>query len=202
MISLRWTMTFGFLLVVAVGCGPVFQPIPEGEPAVAPLLAPESVESVPGYAKVSDSLCRGDQPDAEGFAELANKGVKTVICLRILDRDSELLTGLGFRYRHISFKHWHPEQEDLLEFLAIVANPENQPVFVHCRQGVDRTGMMVAAYRVVVQDWTKDKAIAEMREMGFHDEQIFIERFLEDIDPVATRLELSKHPPPKLGIIP
>ena len=119
-------------------------------------------------------------------------GIKTVVCLRILDRDSRLLSGLGLRYRHISVKHWHPEREDVLEFLRIATEPRNQPVLVHCREGVDRTGMMVAAYRMAVQDWPKGRAMAELEEQGFHGANFPIKNFLDDLDVVALKRALSE----------
>ena len=73
----------------------------------------------------------------------------------------------GLAYEHISFKAWHAEHEDVVRFLRIVADPARQPVFVHCQHGADRTGMMTAIYRIAVQGWSKEDAIAEMTEGGF-----------------------------------
>ena len=65
---------------------------------------------------------------------------------------------------------WDADEAEVLAFLRTVIKPENAPVFVHCRNGSDRTGTMVAAYRVVVQGWSKEAAIREMRDgpFGFH----------------------------------
>jgi protein tyrosine/serine phosphatase len=67
----------------------------------------------------------------------------------------------------IPFLAWHPEDEDVVRFLQIVADPSKTPVFVHCRRGVDRTGTMVAIYRIAVQGWSRGEAIREMTEGGF-----------------------------------
>ena len=55
-----------------------------------------------------------------------------------------------------------PRQQDVERFLAILADPENHPVLVHCRNGVDRTGYMLALYRVSQQGWDTDRALREM----------------------------------------
>jgi protein tyrosine/serine phosphatase len=55
-----------------------------------------------------------------------------------------------------------PAEADVERFLAILADPENWPVLVHCRNGVDRTGYMLAIYRTSVQGWTPERAAREM----------------------------------------
>ena len=44
----------------------------------------------------------------------------------------------------------------------------NQKVFVHCYFGDDRTGTMVATYRIAMDQWTSDEAYNEMRAYHFH----------------------------------
>ena len=55
-----------------------------------------------------------------------------------------------------------PTQEDVERFLQVVTDPANQPVLVHCKNGVDRTGYMVGLYRVEKEGWSKERALAEM----------------------------------------
>ena len=45
--------------------------------------------------------------------------------------------------------------------------PKRAPVLVHCQHGADRTGTMIAVYRIAVQGWSKAKAIREMTGGGF-----------------------------------
>ena len=157
---------------------------------------------LPNFAKVSDSLYRGGRPTSIGYARLKDLGIRTIVSLRVLPRGRDRMAGLGFQYHHISFKHVHPEMEDLLEFLAIVTDQRNRPVFVHCRGGVDRTGMMVAAYRMVVQDWPKQQALDEMKRMGFNEINEPIEDFVEDLNVADVRHRLAETPPVRLEVIP
>jgi len=122
---------------------------------------------LPNFFKVSDDLYRGAQPTAEGFRELEKMGVKTDVNLRSFHSDSSLLEGTKLGYENINVKAWHAEDEDLVRFLKIVTDKKNTPVFVHCQYGADRTGMVVAVYRMAVQGWTKDEAIEEMTQGGF-----------------------------------
>ena len=62
---------------------------------------------------------------------------------------------------------WRPQDDDVVRFLQIVTDESRLPAFVHCRRGADRTGMMVAIYRIAVQGWDKEQAIAEMTQGGF-----------------------------------
>jgi len=93
--------------------------------------------------------------------------VKTVVNLRAVNSDRDEIADAALAYEHISFKAWHAEDEDVVRFLRIVTDSERQPVFVHCQHGADRTGMMTAIYRIVVEGWSKEDAIAEMTEGGF-----------------------------------
>jgi hypothetical protein len=64
-------------------------------------------------------------------------------------------------------KPWHPEAEEVVRFLKIVTDPRRTPVLVHCQHGADRTGTMIAVYRIAVQGWSKAEAIREMTLGGF-----------------------------------
>jgi len=128
---------------------------------------PIAIEGLPNLHQVSDSLYRGAQPTAEGFKSLKKMGIKTVISLRAFHSDKELLGDTGLVYESISFKTWHPENEDIVKFLSIVTDKTKQPVFVHCQHGADRTGTMCAIYRIMVDGWSKEQAIKEMTEGGF-----------------------------------
>ncbi len=146
--------------------------------------------------KVSDTLYRGEQPTAEGFKELQKLGIKTVVNLRSLHSDRDELEGASLTYEHIRMEAWDPEQDEIEAFLKIVTNPNKQPVFVHCQHGADRTGTMVAIYRVVIEGWDTEKAIDEMRNgpFGFHEIFSGLPKFIEKLDTETLRKNFATSP--------
>ena len=122
---------------------------------------------LPNLYRVADNLYRGAQPTAEGFRQLKAMGVKTVINLRPFYNDREKIAGMDLAYEEIPMNAWHAEDEDVVRFLKLVADRSRAPFFVHCEHGADRTGLLCAVYRIAIQGWTKDEAIAEMTQGGF-----------------------------------
>ena len=150
----------------------------------------------PGLAnlhRVSPDLYRGAQPTAEGMRELKKMGVKTVLNLRALHSDRDELGDTELAYEHIDMKPWHAESEDVIKFLKIASDKAKTPVFVHCQHGADRTGTMCAIYRVVVQGWSKDDAIREMKEGGYGHHTLFknLPKFIENLDVEKLRQQIG-----------
>jgi protein tyrosine phosphatase (PTP) superfamily phosphohydrolase (DUF442 family) len=128
---------------------------------------PVKLAGVPNLYRISGELYRGDQPSPQGMQNLKNLGLKTIINLRSFHSDRDEIGETGLAYEHIYMKAWHPEAEDAVRFLKIVTDPRRAPVLVHCQHGADRTGTMIAVYRIAVQGWSKAEAIREMTEGGF-----------------------------------
>jgi protein tyrosine/serine phosphatase len=66
-----------------------------------------------------------------------------------------------------------PSEQDVKRVCDTAIASYNQPVLIHCLQGVDRTGVVVAYLRVAYHGWTADAALAEMRSHGFHSGRYF-----------------------------
>ena len=122
---------------------------------------------LPNLFKVTDSLYRGAQPTAAGFAELTNMGIRTVVNLRARHSDAEEIGTLSLRRIEIPTDTWDLDEASAVRFLQTVTKTNGAPFFVHCQHGADRTGTMCAVYRVVIQGWTKEEAIREMTEGGY-----------------------------------
>jgi len=125
------------------------------------------------FDKVDEYYFRGGQPDEDDFINFAKLGIKTVINLRDDDvnefRFTLIAKKYGIKYVNIPMKPSEPPgKEQRKQFFAILNNPENLPVFVHCRQGKDRTGIMTALYRIKYYKWDFKKTYQEMKEKGYH----------------------------------
>jgi protein tyrosine phosphatase (PTP) superfamily phosphohydrolase (DUF442 family) len=157
---------------------------------------PLALPGAPNLHKVTDSLYRGAQPTAAGMRNLARLGVRTVVSLRAFHSDRARLRQTGLGYEHIFMKTWHPEEEDVVRFLKIATDPARAPVFVHCQHGADRTGAMIALYRIVVQGWTKREAIDEMTGggYGFHAIWTNLPPWIERLDIAALKAKVAHAP--------
>jgi len=140
------------------------------------------IKGVENFVKVSPVLWRGAQPTPEGFCNLKAEGVKTIVNLRHDHDDLPLLACTKLRYFWIKTRAWDPKEEEVVEFLKVLKDEKNLPVFVHCAAGKDRTGYSVATYRIVKQNWTADDAIHEMFDFGYHPWWLRNPSFLRDIE--------------------
>jgi tyrosine-protein phosphatase SIW14 len=116
---------------------------------------------------VSATLFRGGQPTEKGIQTLAQYRVKTIINLRDSDdsREAQLAHDAGMTYIHLPLDAQTVTTADAEKFLTLLASAP-APVFVHCLQGRDRTGMAVAAYRVRLEDWTVKAAVHDLNDHG------------------------------------
>jgi len=150
---------------------------------------------LPNLHKMNDGLYRGAQPTAEGIRSLEKMGVKTIVCLRSEYSDQEILRGSNLILEQVPTNAWNVNEDAIVRFLRVATDKSRQPVFVHCQYGADRTGTMCAAYRVVVEGWTKEEAVNEMTKggYGFHPIWFNLPRLIEklDVEKVRRRLGLA-----------
>jgi tyrosine-protein phosphatase SIW14 len=126
---------------------------------------------IDNFGRIDPTYYRGGQPRGGDYKDLASLGVKTVINLTSDDSDARekaMVEGVGMHYVQIAMTtHEPPTAAQLAEFLKVVTEPANQPVFVHCVGGRHRTGVMTAAYRMSHDGWSSDRAFAEMKQYKF-----------------------------------
>ncbi len=126
------------------------------------------IKGVPNAGEVTPTLYRGGQPTANGFKALANMGIDIVVDLRGSRKsESEQVTKLGMQYVSIPWHCPFPKDDAFARFLILLRQNPGKKVFVHCRLGDDRTGMIIAAYRMAEQNWTATQAKQEMEAFGF-----------------------------------
>ena len=112
-------------------------------------------------------------------------GIKTVVNLRgkdegVLKEQAEARTK-RLRYFNIPFERaGRPHDVDIEKVLSIINTPEYQPVFVHCKEGVDRTGTVIAVYRIAHDGWTSREAQAEANRYGMHAWAMGMKNYIHD----------------------
>lgn len=126
---------------------------------------------IPHLHRVNDNLYRSGQPRSGEIKKLAEMGIKTVINLRGADRSTKAAEAeareAGVAYFNIPMQGLaRPSDEQVARVLEIINAPENWPVLIHCKRGSDRTGTVVAVYRIVNDGWSAREAVAEAERLG------------------------------------
>lgn len=140
---------------------------------------------LPNFHTVNERLYRGAQPRAGGVKRLAALGSNTIINLRADDegsrREEKEARAVGLRYFNIPFRRLgRPTDEQIEQVLAIINAPENGRVFIHCQHGSDRTGTVIAVYRIAHDGWTSEEAKREANRYGMKVWQRGMKDFISD----------------------
>ena len=130
--------------------------------------AADQPQSLNNFQEVSDTLCRGAQPSTSGFRELAQLGVHTVLDLRggegRSNHEAETVRSLGMQYVNIPLDGYQaPTAEQVSQIFAVLNSQSSGKIFVHCRRGADRTGTVLAMYRIQHDHWTNQQALSKRR---------------------------------------
>ena len=128
---------------------------------------PVELQGVPNLYKVSDRLYRSAQPEDDGIDNLKQLGIATVVNLRRTNQEQDRVEAQSIRYEQIPMSAWFPDRDKAVRFLRMANDPAQAPILLHCRRGSDRTGAMIALYRIAVEDWSKQEAIQEMIDGGY-----------------------------------
>ena len=170
---------------------------PAAEPGLASDTAPRhDVEGLPNFGRVDGGLCRAGQPTADGYRTAKALGVRTVVDLRGSKEGPAATKAAGLDLVVVRTGAKRVSEADVLAFLRVATDPARRPVLVHCASGHDRTGAMVAAYRRVVDGWTADAALRELRRFGAAPWYRNLPRLIERLDPAALRARLAEPPGP------
>ena len=159
---------------------------------VASAWASSQNENLPNFQKVDDHVFRGAQPTDSGFKDLAQLGIKTIIDLRDVGEHSQaneekVVTDLGMRYVSIPMQGMStPKISQVAAVLALLNDTASGPVFVHCKRGADRTGTVIAVYRIAHYSWDNKKALSEAKSYGMSMFERAMQHFVMDFKPAVT----------------
>ena len=170
---MKYTLIYTLILLLLCGC---------------------ASQPLSNFYKVDDHLYRGAQPTQTGFDILASTGIniRTVVCLRNDWNDN--VDTARFNYVSIPLNTWKVGYGDILTFLKVAKETNNWPIFVHCKHGSDRTGTMVASYRIMFCGWTKEQALDEMKNgpYGFHWIWLNLPKLIDNMDIEEMRRKLNE----------
>ncbi|MEB0057761.1 dual specificity protein phosphatase family protein [Variovorax sp. LG9.2] len=148
--------------------------------------------------RITPTLYRSAQPRREDVPALQALGIKTVISFRSFNSDERTFRGSpggsGIDLVRVPIDTWSINDDEVQRALVAIYEAEKKgPVLIHCWHGADRTGVVAAVYRMVVQGWTKDAARHEMFRggYGYHTLWRNIPRYLEQLDVGAMRARLA-----------
>lgn len=155
--------------------------------------------SLPGLGNYgvldNGSICRSAQPESpEGFRTFRQWGGKTVVNLRSGWDERQLVSHTGLT------PYWFeldvgdpPTVEEIERIVGTISDPANQPVLVHCRLGQDRTGLVIASYRIIKDRWTFDRAYEELKDYAFGGVEVH-RGIVKRLKEVAAKYERNDRP--------
>jgi protein tyrosine/serine phosphatase len=168
--------------------------------------ADDKLSNVPieRFQRVADGLYRGAQPSEAGFRRLKELGVRTVVNLRMAadakaTNEQHIVESLGMRYVNLPvedgnfFTRSRTIPDDVIrDFFKVLDQSDSGPVFVHCHRGADRTGALVAFYRIGREGWESNRALQEARTIGMRSWYRGLQDQIAKFSSVALQLILAK----------
>jgi tyrosine-protein phosphatase SIW14 len=152
----------------------------------------ERLYNLPGLenvGRVAPGIFRGAQPGKDGYATLKRMGIRTVIDMRTTESEKQQVEAAGMKAIAVPISmSRNGLREKVDRVVALMADPANQPVYVHCRHGQDRTGIVVAAYRMKQQGWSLADAEAEMQAFGFNNIWLNFKKFIRQYGAEMSKL--------------
>lgn len=148
-----------------------------------------------------DILYRSGQMTLDGLKRIAHEyRIRTVISLRDKshggpnsadEAEEKFCDQQEINYYRLPPQHWaaespgdpSPVEGNVRDFRAVMADPKNYPVLIHCFAGIHRTGAYCAIYRMEHDHWTNNQAIEELEASGYTDMERDVLGYLENYRP-------------------
>ena len=155
---------------------------------------PITAQNLENFYKIDDKLYRSEQPLQNAMQELQSLGIPNLLNLRFFHNNDDEAAGTNLNLLHVRMDPYNISDAAVISALRAIQRT-NGPVVVHCWRGADRTGLVVAMYRLLYQDWTKEEAIDELVNggYGFHAGSFpNIVNYIEEVNVTEIRAKVEK----------
>ncbi len=149
---------------------------------------------VPNFHQVNEHVFRGGQPANTAWNSLASLGIKVIVDLRPAtehptESEARAVEAAGMRYVNVPMKKLGtPFDEAIFKVLALIQSDSGDRVLVHCQRGSDRTGTVIACYRILHDHWENQKALQEARAYGMYSIERGMMRYILNFNPADMPL--------------
>lgn len=149
------------------------------------------------FHQVSPEIYRSAQPDAAQMQGIEQQGIKTVLSLRQWNDDDSQAKGTHLVLRRVPINAAVINDDKVVSALREIRFAQ-KPLLVHCWHGSDRTGLVVAMYRLVFEQASKSDVLAELRQPQFGNHENYrlnIARYINnvDVDQIRQRVLSDNH---------
>ncbi|MBI4358492.1 MAG: dual specificity protein phosphatase family protein [Candidatus Omnitrophica bacterium] len=132
----------------------------------------ELKEKAVNFHEAAPGVYRSGLISEEASPYLKELGIKTVVSFdnnkHRAKAEEERLRRLGIDLIPIPWSGWdYPDDEVISKVIELIESPERRPILVHCKHGQERTGVVIASWRIAKQGWQAEKAYQEMKAHGF-----------------------------------